>query len=118
MYGNQPTRFEIGSQRGQIANIGRDQRNYYDLDASGLSVVTRATGAARTLIVVGVLLAFAGFGSFAYPIVRALSEGLGSTGTGRPDVSFTPWLPVGFGLMFAGIVIGNIGLLMIRSNRR
>lgn len=102
---------------------GRDVRVDYDVDASGLSTVLRARGLARLLIVVGLLAAFAGFGLFGYPIVKVLSEGLGSFGSEpsfaeRPDFDATPWLPLGAALMFGGIVVGNIGMLMIRHDRR
>ena len=125
---------------------GRDvyHSQRYDYDASGLGVITRSRGTARLLLVVGTLIAFAGFALFAYPIVNGIVN-IASSGSASSEASrrcdelydmgtpqwiecqqeasqlggdfpkLTPWLPAGVGLLFAGMVISVLGLFMIRS---
>jgi pSer/pThr/pTyr-binding forkhead associated (FHA) protein len=99
---------------------GRDivHQEHYNLDASGLGLITQTSGFPKVLIVVGVIVALAGFASFAYPIVRAVTEGFNNTDPSSPPTFHVmPWLPLGFGLMFAGIVLSTIGTLSIRQRR-
>lgn len=108
----------VQADRGGSA-AGRDiyhQERYYD--ASGLGLITQTRGFPRVLIVVGTLLSLAGFVSFAYPIVRAVTEGFqsGPSGSG-PTFHVVPWLPLGAALMFVGIVVSTIGVLSIRRRR-
>jgi hypothetical protein len=99
--------------------VGRDQNVYND--SSGMQALANATGAARALITAGLLLAFAGFGIFAYGIVSVMIQGFSlvqSGSTSPPDFSILARsVPLGFGLMFAGIVIANVGLLINRRRR-
>jgi|GEM_PF-6665911 len=96
--------------------IGRDKNDIHD--SSGLYYVTTASGISRFLIVVGFLLAFTGFGLFGYAIFDSMFQDIGTGEPGdvsQPDFAMLErWAPIGFGLMFVGIVVGNIGLLMFR----
>lgn len=90
-----------------------DHRTYVGDSISG------ATGTARVLIGVGIVVAFAGFCLFAYPIVMMLSEGFGeSNGPGRqppqPDVDFMPYLPLGFALATVGAGLIQFGVFLKR----
>ncbi|HEU6445540.1 MAG TPA: FHA domain-containing protein [Gaiellaceae bacterium] len=112
------------------------------VDASGLSTLVQARGVARFLIIAGTVLAFAGFASWGYPIVRAITESASSFGDfseqeecqdkfGDPsqqeqlreclndigtDVGFdaTPWLPLGAILFLAGAALMTAGTFAMR----
>lgn len=113
------------------------------VDASGLSTIAQARGLARFLMIAGTVLAFAGFASWGYPIVRAITEAASSFGDssareecfdrffGDPsrneqlqdcldeagtDVGFdaTPWLPLGAILFLAGAALMTAGTFAMR----
>ncbi len=127
---------------GQVSgNVDMSRR--YD-DSSGLGLITRARGAARFVFILGTLVGFIGFGLFAYPILKGIvNAAAGSSAADAasrecdqryPDhgpawndcqfeatrsaggdfPSFTPWLPLGATLFFAGVVISTAGFFMIR----
>jgi hypothetical protein len=85
--------------------IGDDVKAYLD-------PISGATGLAKALIAVGLLVAVTGFVLFAFPIIMALSEGFSNDSgpSNPPDLS--PWLPLGFGLIVVGGVIGQIGVFL------
>jgi hypothetical protein len=115
--------------------------DYYDIeyDPTGLSHVS---GFPRFLMVLGILVAFAGFGLFAYPIVMAIAsagdvtdpfaacsgleqgsqawidcnnENFGNFGIA---FEFVPWLPLGAGLFFGGMVLTVVARVMQRDKPR
>jgi pSer/pThr/pTyr-binding forkhead associated (FHA) protein len=132
--------------RGGVQTHYTDQRRY-DLDATGWSLVLRARGFARFLIILGIFVGFAGAASFGYPIVRAIVEGaesssdLGETqaecrrkyGIGtpeftkcsansgfeisQPDFQAAPWIPLGVILVLVSGVLTTVGILMTRHDR-
>jgi hypothetical protein len=115
--GVQTVRAEAGG-----SAAGRDlyHQERYNYDASGWGLVTQTGGFSRALIVIGIIVAFAGFASFGYPIIRAVTEGFSHSNDPNysgPTFHAVPWLPLGFGLMFLGIVLSTIGMLSIRNRR-
>lgn len=99
---------------------GRDivHQERYNYDASGWGLITETRGTARALIVLGVSISLVGFVSFAYPIVRALTEGFNAPpSSSGPTFHVTPWLPLGFALIFVGGVVSTIGMFSIRKRR-
>lgn len=64
-------------------------------------------GVSGLVITVGVLIALLGAGLFGYGVYRMVSAPFDSLAAGPPAVVFQ-----GFGLTFAGIVVGNVGRLM------
>jgi hypothetical protein len=108
------------------------------VDASGLSTLVQARGLARFLMIAGTVLAFAGFASWGYPIVRAITEAASSFGDSSEqecfansgsqqelqdclaeagtDVTFdaTPWLPLGAILFLAGAALMTAGTFAMR----
>lgn len=81
--------------------------------------ISGATGTARVLIGVGIVIAFVGFCLFAYPIVMMISQGFsGSSEPGqpppRPDVDFIPYLPLGFALATVGAGLIQFGVFLKR----
>lgn len=134
-----------GGQVDQLVNIAHAGVVHYTTihDASGWSLIVQARGLSRVLIVLGTILALAGFASFGYPIVNAfgnvnsgnaadracrkqfpqagqqqaeclVNAHSGSTGA---DFDATPWIPLGAGLFFAGAVLTTAGGFMIRDGR-
>jgi len=129
-----------GGQVGKLVNIAH--AGVVSFDASGASWFINSRGLARVLLVLGTALALAGFGFFGYPIVKAASSfnsGLSeaeqrchelfpqpgfdlskclqtaNSQFGGADFEVAPWLPLGAGLMFAGMVVSFIGMSLIRS---
>ena len=139
VHGNVTTH-NIRADSGGMA-AGRDVNQQFDLDATGLSIITRSHGPARVLIVVGILVSLVGFGLFGYPIVKTFASqdakqkdqnvchALPSL---QQEVSclfkvdqnptyqmqVTPWIPAGFAVMFGGMVLGTIGMFMIRPDEK
>jgi FHA domain len=119
---------------GQARDIDLSRRT--DVDMSGLRFISETGGLARFLMFAGVFIAIAGIGMFGYPIVRELSSAFDSgPSCGSPsDPGFrecveqgfeqsqgpdlTPWVPLGIGLAFLGMVIGLIGFALARSPTR
>jgi pSer/pThr/pTyr-binding forkhead associated (FHA) protein len=129
----------VEAREGSIGVIGQardiDLSRRTEVDMSGMRFISETRGLARFLMFAGVFVAIAGIGLFGYPIVRELSTAFDSgpsctpsdpgfpecieQGFGQnqgPDV--TPWLPLGMGLAFLGIVIGLIGFALARSSTR
>jgi hypothetical protein len=137
---------DVRADRGAVA-AGRDihggVHTRYEYDASGLAFFTRTRGFARVLIAVGLFVALAGFASWGYPIVKAISNAAetsnGQSETVREchakfpsdgfkrndciiqaqqlsgtDFEAKPWLPLGAVLFLAGGVIMTVGVFSIR----
>jgi FHA domain len=121
----------IGSVDGDV-----DLSRRYNYDASGLGLLIRARGAARFVLVLGLLISFVGFCLFGYPIVRGIVNAASGVAASRecdklpPEEqfdcqvdaggdfpSFTPWLPLGIALLLIGMVISTIGFFMIKHER-
>jgi hypothetical protein len=129
----------IGSVDGDV-----DLSRRYNYDASGLGLLLRARGAARFVVVLGLLISFVGFCLFGYPIVRGIVNAASgaaaadkasqecdklppdqqfdcqfeaSSSAGGDFPSFTPWLPLGIALLLLGMVISTIGFFMIKDER-
>lgn len=119
---------------------GGDYYEHYEerieFDPTGLN---RARGFARFLLVLGILVALAGFGLFGYPIVRGFVAAQDTItahsacdqqySLGTPEnfnchfnvnsgMSFeiTPWIPAGAGLMFVGMVLTVIARVIQRDD--
>ena len=94
--------------------------------------ISESSGLARLLMFAGVFVSIVGIALFGYPIVRELSSGFdsgpscaglsgqefadcveeGLESSGGPDL--TPWVPLGLGVAFAGIVMSTIGFALAR----
>jgi hypothetical protein len=93
--------------------VGRDMTTIHD--SSGLHALTYATGAARVLLTIGLLLGFVGLGMFGYAFFDVWAQIMGPGSPDPPDWSMLQvWAPRGFGLAFVGSVMWGIGLLMNR----
>jgi hypothetical protein len=110
-----PGRYDIGQQRAQrIDNVAGDQHNY------GPTIDLLPGRAGRMVIITGVLVAFAGFAAFAYPIVSFILvvfsavQQQSSTPPDLSQVSFTPWLPLGMAAIALGSLLSIVGALMRR----
>lgn len=119
--------------------------NRFDLDITGFQ---RARGLARFLLIAGVLVGLVGFGLFGYPIVKGFVDTAqdfaaraecderfpfldqprrninckADVGSGI-NLEVMPWIPLGVGLFFGGIVLTAIGRMIRhddggRSRRR
>lgn len=120
-----------GHQSGDIRMAGRDnvdrRVSYYSDHRSETHyygnnpwlILANASGASRALMIVGMFVSFAGFGCWGYPIVRAVTEGFSAPPDSfePPEFQATPWLPLGAGLAFAGMVLFLIGIVMSRRDR-
>jgi len=112
--------------------------DYYKVsfDPTGLDDVS---GFPRFLTVVGILVALAGFAFFAYPIVMGVIAGFDASAAHalcdqqfqpatqesfdchfnvNSGIAFqvTPWLPIGAGLMFVGMVLTIVGRILKRND--
>jgi hypothetical protein len=78
--------------------------------------ISGATGFARFLIGLGLIVGLVGFGLFAYPIVMTLTEGFsGELEPGEsPSADFVPFLPLGFGLAALGAALIQFGVFLKR----
>jgi hypothetical protein len=87
----------------------------------GLKLQTRMRGSAKNCIRIGCLLLLAGFGVLGYFVVTWNNEIFDAVGDPsgdppQPDLpSPLPWLPLGAGLTFAGLVLVVVGLLIPRD---
>ena len=119
-------RFDIEGQSAEnINNVQGDQNQYssytdestnYYGDAS-LYALSQTRGGARFVVGLGMLIFFAGFASFGYVVVSFIVQIFSMIQTetpGPPDVAFMPWLPLGIGLGFLGMVIMSIGSFFSR----
>jgi len=111
-----PGRYDIGQQRAErIDNVAGDQHNYH---APAIDLLPGRAG--RIVIIIGVLVAFAGFAAFAYPILSFMLVIFGalqqqsSTPPDLSQVSFTPWLPLGMAAIALGSLLSIVGGLMRR----
>ena len=124
--------------------VGRDffggvhTRNEYD--ASGLGFISRTRGFARFLIILGMLISFAGAASWGYPIVKAISSNADNSAiedcqrrfpnpgfdqnecifkaeSNTPDFEVMPWLPLGAILALSGGIITTAGIFSVRRDR-
>jgi pSer/pThr/pTyr-binding forkhead associated (FHA) protein len=131
--------------RGGVQTHYTDQRRY-DLDVTGWSLVLRARGFARFLLILGIFVGLAGAASFGYPIIRMIVESaesssdlnntqaecrrkfdpgpeltdcLASSGleSSRPDFQAAPWIPLGVILILVSGVFSTVGILMTRHAR-
>jgi FHA domain len=95
---------------GQFHGPVTTQTTTYE-DSSGLTALMQARGLALALMIVGAVLALAGFASFAYPIIRFIAEGAQTFGSStQPTLQAVPWLPLGAILFFAGAVCMTAGI--------
>lgn len=117
----QPVRFEVGGQSGRtINNVGRDQYNefrqrnefYLETDPDPIFEAASGQGLPRFLIVVGMLVAFTGFGLFMYEIFG--TDPQESLERGGPS----PLAPIGFALFVVGGIVTSIGTGMAKARRR
>ena len=113
-------------------NVDLSRVHYSEHDHSGLRFISESSGLARLLMFAGVFVSIVGIALFGYPIVRELSSGFdsgpscaglsgqefadcveeGLESSGGPDL--TPWVPLGLGVAFAGIVMSSIGFALAR----
>lgn len=117
----QSVRFEVGGQSGRtINNVGRDQFNefrqrnefYLETDPDPIFEAASGRGYPRFLIVVGMLVAFTGFGLFIYVIFGTdPQEALERGGPG-------PLAPIGFALFAVGGVMTGVGTSIAKARRR
>jgi hypothetical protein len=121
-----------GHQSGDIDMVGRDkydqsvryysdnrrETHYYGYNP--MLIIADASGLAKALMIIGIFVSFAGFGSWGYPIVRAVTEGFSAPpgSFDPPEFHATPWLPLGAGLMFAGMILFLVGAVLSRRGRR
>jgi FHA domain len=129
----------VEAREGSIGVIGQardiDLSRRTDVDMSGLRFISETRGLARFLMFAGLFIAITGIALFGYPIVRELSSAFDSGPTCTPSdpgfpecieqgfeqnqgLDVTPWLPLGMGLAFLGIVIGLIGFALARRPTR
>ena len=106
---------------GQITNVAGDQFNTFD--AGGLTALRETQGLARILLLVGLLLAYAGMAMFGYVVISFLITIWSAMGsTEPPDMSgvadlVVPWLPLGVGLVFVGGIVANLAVIFGRRRR-
>ncbi|WHT19899.1 FHA domain-containing protein [Crossiella sp. CA-258035] len=101
-----------------------DQRRYEEahitVDNDPMTALTEGAGVGRLVMVVGLLVALAGFALFAWTIFSGMS---GISG-GRPVDPFSmkfqglPAVPLGFGAFAAGGILASIGGAMAKAARR
>lgn len=107
--------------RGDVAiSGGRDAAGRDLVIHEGFKLRTRMRRSAKDCIRLGCVLLLAGFGLFGYFVITWNNEIFDavtdSTATEHPDLpSPLPWLPLGAGLMFAGLVLVVTGLLIPRD---
>jgi hypothetical protein len=82
-----------------------------------------ASGLSKVLMAVGVVCLIVGFIMFAYvpmSLIIQIFGALGTPGPAEPNIRFQvlPWLPLGFGLFFAGIVLTSLGGVARFTSRR
>lgn len=110
-------RVEVRDQdAGTISNVAGDQKYYISADLASLA----PSGLGQRIIVAGLLISFAGFASFGYVVISFIVEIYSQMQTqnyGPPTVAFVPWLPLGAGLTFAGIVVSIFGFFVRRRRR-
>ncbi|HEX2495621.1 MAG TPA: hypothetical protein VHK46_02190 [Gaiellaceae bacterium] len=131
-----------GGQVDRLVNIAQAGVVQYTTihDSSGWWVFLQARGLARLLMVLGMVLALAGFASFGYPIIKAIANFntgdaaqqecherfdpgpelincLAEASANNPGGEFeaTPWIPLGAVLFLAGAVLMTAGTFMIRA---
>lgn len=99
---------------------GRDAAGRDLIIHEGFKLRTKMRGAAKGCIRLGCVLFLIGFGLFGYFIITwnneifdAVSDPAAEPPTDLP--SPLPWLPLGAGLLFAGILLVVIGLLIPRD---
>lgn len=121
-----------GHQSGDIDMVGRDKydqsvRYYSDnrrethyYGHNPMLMISDASGLAKALMVIGIFISFVGFGCWGYPIVRAATEAFSAPmgSFDQPDFQATPWLPLGAGLAFGGMIVFFVGTVMSRRDRR
>ena len=114
---SQVTDNRVYSQRAQtMYNVAGNQTAYYQ--APSFDILPNRTG--RLLIVIGVLICFAGFAAFAYPVlsfILVIFAAVQSQSSSPPDLSqvhFAPWIPIGVGSALAGIFVVIVGALIRR----
>ena len=117
---SQPGGFDIRAQSGgTIHNVGGNQIHNITY-APPAPAATSVRGVARVLIGAGLLLSFAGLGAFGYVVVSFLVQIWSSfnepLGSGPPDLDIPviPWMPLGIGLAFAGMIVMVIGAAIPR----
>ncbi len=113
-------------------NLDLSRVHYSEHDHSGLRFISETHGFPRFLMFAGIFVSIVGIALFGYPIVRELSSGFGSSpscaglsgqefadcveeglaSTSGPDL--TPWVPLGLGIAFAGIVMSTLGFALAR----
>jgi hypothetical protein len=91
-------------------------RTSVDVDASGLTAWSKIRGPARALIGLGMALALAGFVSFGYPIISAISSGANADPGSSPDFEAKPWIPLGGVLFVLGAFFVLAGQLIVRQS--
>lgn len=116
----------VGQLHGDI-RTGDDIDVYYD--PTGLSDVS---GFPRFLMVLGIFVGLAGFALFAYPIfmsiISAASSSTACNGIDpfspdygeclrahQPTFEFVPWMPIGLGLFFGGMVLTIVARVLQRE---
>jgi multisubunit Na+/H+ antiporter MnhB subunit len=113
-------RFDIGDQRGGVIhNVAGDQNTY----VQGPTIDLLPSRMGRVVIVIGVLVMFAGFASFAYPVlsfILTIFDSLQQQSSSPPDLSqvhFVPFIPLGVVAEMAGLFLVIVGALMRRRRR-
>lgn len=96
-----------------VGSIGRDVNIYQDAHASELAQLRSAGFLIKALVGLGVFFALSGFGVFFYALF---------TWNPRPGTpqfgQFPPGSVLGFGLIFAGIVLGAVAKMILVFRRR
>ncbi|MDP9071463.1 MAG: hypothetical protein M3N68_09320 [Actinomycetota bacterium] len=119
---NVGTTFNNGGQWAgrDINQVGRDQiydyrqrHNYYDDDPDPFFEIASGRGGARAVVVVGVLIALAGFAMW----MSFIFSGFGSDPS-MADQGFPPVAIAGFALFGIGGVIASLGTAWSRAARR
>jgi hypothetical protein len=107
---------------GHITNVAGDQHNTFD--AAGLTALRDTHGAARLVLLVGLLMTYAGIGMFGFVVVSFIVTIWSSMGSfEQPDMSIVealviPWMPLGIGLAFVGGIVANLAAIFGRSGHR
>jgi len=103
-----------------VISGGRDAAGRDLIIHEGFKLRTKMRGSAKACIRLGCVLFLVGFGLFGYFIITwnneifdAVSDPAAEPPSDLP--SPLPWLPLGAGLLFAGIVLVVIGLLIPRD---
>lgn len=117
--------YHVDEQRAHvISNVGRDQHNSYATHNNvDLNPIPRS-GVGRTLVGLGLILAFTGVAMFGYAVLDFIGSIFNVMNSAdpftapQPQIKFMPWIPAGAALAVFGQALVIWGIFLSRAAKR